>query len=76
MANNKQLIKTLTMEQLIQRWDNKYSLQNIYELADGGYFGLYFRHFVQKVTSCDITKCQIITELRKQFSQLTKAYPL
>ena len=49
------LIKTLKLPKLLERWPD-FSLENIYELADQGYFGLYIKPHRKVKNSYNIQK--------------------
>lgn len=57
MTDTKLLIKTLTIQQLLStpKWSN-YSINNILELANQGYFGLYVQPKRKKRTWYDVNK--------------------
>jgi|GEM_PF-6073274 len=48
------LIKTLTIQQLIERWSrySRYTLENIYEIANKGCIGIYIRLGLNNKRSC------------------------
>ena len=82
-----QLIETLTIKQLLTRWNNRYSLENIYEIANQGYFGVYFRLPQERKIYLDIegylndrlTKSPNKTHyiaLKNEFHKFISTYPL
>lgn len=70
------LIKTLTISQLLKRWNNNYSLENIYELANQGHFGIYFRITQKRRTYHDIEEhIKTFPELQSQFHNFINNHP-
>ena len=53
--DNTTSVETLKLTQLLTRWPD-YSRENIYELSDQGYFGLYIKPYRKRKTYHDIEK--------------------
>lgn len=85
------LIKTLTIERLLKRWNDRYSLENIYEIASQCCFGIYFKLPQERKIYLDIEKYldELIgrksninsdrthyIELKDKFYNFISAYPL
>lgn len=71
-------IKTLTMNQLLERWSRKLSKENILELADQCCFGAYVKPMRNRKTYCDIDSFVAnpnCDELKNRLQQFKKNHP-
>ncbi|HAU1183355.1 TPA: hypothetical protein JBI17_11510 [Legionella pneumophila] len=64
-------VNTLSLKQLLERWPH-YSLDNIYELANQGCFGLYVKPLVKKKTTYHINPYlnKLIAAAKKRHEEL------